>query len=106
VERLGAFGGIDAAVDAIGGSAVEDSVAAGVAPERVASIVDHEVEAKGGKNIFVEPRAEELRALTALVEAGKLTVPVAATYSLKDAKKAWEQNQDGHTRGKIAITVA
>jgi hypothetical protein len=35
-----------------------------------------------------------------------VTVPVAASFPLKDTAKAFELSQGGHVRGKIAIEVS
>ena len=49
---------------------------------------------------------EELLAVTGLIEDGKLTPVVGRTYSLADTAEGLRQVEEGHTRGKIVITVA
>ncbi|MEV0230313.1 zinc-binding dehydrogenase [Nonomuraea sp. NPDC050786] len=46
------------------------------------------------------------RALTALVEAGKLRVEIAAALPLAEAAKANELGETNRTTGKIVLTVA
>jgi NADPH:quinone reductase-like Zn-dependent oxidoreductase len=48
---------------------------------------------------------EHLLAVTDLVEAGKLTPVLGRTYPLADVAAALRYVEDGHARGKVAITV-
>jgi NADPH:quinone reductase-like Zn-dependent oxidoreductase len=48
----------------------------------------------------------ELTAVTALVDEGKLRPVVDRTYPLADVAAALCQVEEGHTRGKIVITIA
>lgn len=72
---------------------------------RVASIIDPGVKEMGGHYVFVSPDVDDLDELAALFDDGTLTVEIAATFPLAEAQKAWDLNQEGHTRGKIVITV-
>jgi NADPH:quinone reductase-like Zn-dependent oxidoreductase len=63
---------------------------------------------------FVRPRLTmltanehfaDLVALTALIEAGRLTPTIHATYPLSHAPEAMRQLEAGAVRGKIAIAV-
>jgi NADPH:quinone reductase-like Zn-dependent oxidoreductase len=49
---------------------------------------------------------QELIDVTGLIEDGKLTPVVGRTYSLADTAEGLRQVEEGHTRGKIVITVA
>ena len=49
---------------------------------------------------------QELIDVTGLIEDGKLTPVVGRTYSLADTAEGLRQVEQGHTRGKIVITVA
>jgi NADPH:quinone reductase-like Zn-dependent oxidoreductase len=49
---------------------------------------------------------QELIDVTAFIEDGKLTPVVGRTYSLADTAEGLRQVEQGHTRGKIVITVA
>jgi NADPH:quinone reductase-like Zn-dependent oxidoreductase len=50
--------------------------------------------------------AELLAKVGALADAGKLTVEVDGVYSMADADKAWRKSREGHTRGKLVISVS
>ena len=50
-------------------------------------------------------RAEDLTVLTELIEAGKVTPAIDGTYPLSEAPKAIHYLEEGHARGKVAITV-
>jgi NADPH:quinone reductase-like Zn-dependent oxidoreductase len=49
---------------------------------------------------------QELIDVTGLIGDGKLTPVVGRTYSLADTAEGLRQVEEGHTRGKIVITVA
>ncbi|WP_019890517.1 NADP-dependent oxidoreductase [Streptomyces purpureus] len=54
---------------------------------------------------IVEPDYAGLRALTALIEQGRLRVEVDTVLPLAEAAKAHELGETGRTRGKIVLTV-
>lgn len=72
---------------------------------RIVSIIDPGVKEMGGRYVFVAPDAADLAELARLFDDGTLSVEIAATFALADSQQAWELSQDGHTRGKIVITV-
>jgi NADPH:quinone reductase-like Zn-dependent oxidoreductase len=97
---------VDAVVDLIGGDALEDAPNQVVDASRVVSIIDADtVLAQGGHYVFVRPSRENLRALTELVESGRLAVTLAKTFGLDDTADAQRFSEDGHPRGKIAISI-
>lgn len=100
-------GGVDAIFDTIGGEtlALSNDLLAEGATGRVVSIADPAVKELGGTYVFVRPNSDDLDALAALAESGALTVEIARTYALEDTARAWEDSMQGHTRGKIVITV-
>lgn len=98
--------GIDAILDLAGGDEFAPSVQLLKKPGRVVSVVDVGVKEMGGHYVFVRPSAEDLQALTELIEAGKVTPVVEQSYALTDAAQAVEQSMSGHVRGKIAVRVA
>ncbi|MGW2212027.1 NADP-dependent oxidoreductase [Streptomyces sp. NPDC001781] len=104
VRRL-APDGVDAALDFVGHGAVDVSQQLLKRRERVASITEGEVEAKGGHHVWVRPHAADLADLAGLADAGKLLVPVQHVLPLADAAQAWRLSQSGHTRGKIVLTL-
>ncbi len=108
-----AAGGVDVIIDLAGAEALAATPQLLKRGGRVASIVD----AQGVKTIaaqhgfeghyvFVRPDAAMLARLLGLVAAGKLVVDIAGRYSLDQAAQALEANRQGHTRGKIVVTVA
>jgi NADPH:quinone reductase-like Zn-dependent oxidoreductase len=50
--------------------------------------------------------AEDLIAVTELIETSKVTPTVDRTYSLSEAPKAISYLTEGHARGKVAVTVS
>jgi NADPH:quinone reductase-like Zn-dependent oxidoreductase len=49
--------------------------------------------------------AEDLIAITELIDAGKVTSVVDRTFSLSEAPKAIRYLEEGRARGKVAVTV-
>ena len=52
-----------------------------------------------------KPRRDDLQTLRELIEAGKLTPVIDRTYPLREVPEAIRQLVEGHTRGKLVITV-
>ncbi|MBV9820303.1 MAG: NADP-dependent oxidoreductase [Solirubrobacterales bacterium] len=104
--RAGAPDGVDAFIDLVGGGYVELALELGVAPERIDTIVDfgaveeHGVKADGSATAA---SADTLTELAALLDAGALEIPVAATYPLDRVRDAFAELAEGHTRGKIVL---
>ena len=71
----------------------------------MASIADAGVKEHGGRYLFVRPVAADLSTLADLIEAGSVKPVLAATYPLERAAEAFAANMEGHTRGKIALTM-
>ncbi|WP_380284805.1 NADP-dependent oxidoreductase [Kitasatospora purpeofusca] len=97
--------GVDAAVDLVGGDAVEVSAALVADPARIASVADFGVRARGGRYVWVRPDAAGLAELAALADDGRLTVTVASTFPLAQAASAQALSAEGRTRGKIVLLV-
>ncbi|GAA1193691.1 NADPH:quinone reductase-like Zn-dependent oxidoreductase [Kitasatospora gansuensis] len=97
--------GVDAALDLVGGDAVEVSAGLVRHPDRIASVADYGVVARGGHYVWVRPDAADLTELARLADAGLLTVPVASTFPLSQAASAQALNAEGRTRGKIVLLV-
>ncbi|MER5353025.1 NADP-dependent oxidoreductase [Kitasatospora sp. NPDC002551] len=104
-ERVRALApqGVDAAVDLVGGDAVEVSAALVADPARIASVADFGVRARGGRYVWVRPDAAGLAELAALADDGRLTVTVASTFPLAQAASAQALSAEGRTRGKIVL---
>lgn len=108
VERVrGEFAdGVDAVLDLNGGDlAVSPELLNEASAGRLASVIDPGVNELGGTYVFVRPDVDDLQALATLIDDGKVSVEVAATFPLAQTADAWRLSQDGHTRGKIVITV-
>ncbi|MBB5933785.1 NADP-dependent oxidoreductase [Streptomyces zagrosensis] len=97
--------GVDAVLDLVGGDAVTVSADLVKDPRRIASIVDPAVAPLGGRYLWVRPDAADLTALTDMAESGALTVQVAKTFPLERASDAQRLSMEGHTRGKVIVTV-
>ncbi|KJY39079.1 alcohol dehydrogenase [Streptomyces sp. NRRL S-495] len=95
--------GVDAALDLVGGDAVEVSAGLVADPARIASVADFGVKARGGRYVWVRPDAAGLAELAALADAGRLTVTVASTFPLAQAASAQALSAEGRTRGKIVL---
>jgi NADPH:quinone reductase-like Zn-dependent oxidoreductase len=95
--------GVDAAADFIGGVLV-DTLAVLREGGRHASIVDPAAAEQGGSYLWVRPDGSELERLSALADAGKLTVDIERTYPMEQAADAFRTGMAGHAGGKIVLT--
>jgi NADPH:quinone reductase-like Zn-dependent oxidoreductase len=77
--------GVDAIFDCVGRGVLALNRQLGGVRSRACSIADS---APGVTTVFARMDQADLLRLVELVEAGRLTVPVAATYPLKDAAMA------------------
>ncbi|WP_328539621.1 NADP-dependent oxidoreductase [Streptomyces sp. NBC_00344] len=103
--RALAPGGIDAVFDTIGGDTLRTSANL-LAPEgRLASIVDGEVIALGGRYVFVRPDPLDLHVLGELADQGVITVHVDRVFPLEQTADAHRLSAEGRTRGKIVVAV-
>jgi len=98
--------GIDAFVDANGSGYVKLAIDLGVRADRIDTIIDfaaaqqYGVKTEGAQAAL---NAAVLAELAGLVAAGDLEVPIAATFPLADVRAAYQQLEQGHTRGKIVL---
>jgi NADPH:quinone reductase-like Zn-dependent oxidoreductase len=104
VRRL-APGGVSAALDLVGGEALDVTPELLTASGRWASIIDPSVTDRGGRYVFVRPDPYDLSTLANLADDGRLTVPVAKTFPLAEAAEAHRLSEEGHTRGKIVLEI-
>jgi NADPH:quinone reductase-like Zn-dependent oxidoreductase len=98
--------GIDGFIDLFGPEYVELAVELDVPPEKIETIIAYEkaqeVGAKAeGSADGTSP--EILIEMAELVAAGKIELPIAATYPLDEVREAFEQLEDRHTLGKIVL---
>ncbi len=110
VERLRAAApdGIDAWIDAFGDGYVETALELGVAPDRIDTVIDFAAAAKHGvksDGLSTASEASVLAELAGLIAAGKLTIPIAATYPLEQVREAYTELARRHTRGKIVLRL-
>ncbi|MQY16147.1 Narbonolide/10-deoxymethynolide synthase PikA2, modules 3 and 4 [Streptomyces sp. RB5] len=98
--------GMDAALDYVGGDAVDISLALLKDDKsRVASITDASAKEKGGHYVWVRPDSSDLTALTQLADEGRFTVHVDRALPLERAAEAWRLSESGRVRGKVVLTV-
>jgi NADPH:quinone reductase-like Zn-dependent oxidoreductase len=60
----------------------------------------------GKPNYSSGPNNGDLATLKELIEAGKITPVIDRTYSLSETPEALRDLEEGHTRGKVVITVS
>ncbi|MGH3737576.1 MAG: NADP-dependent oxidoreductase [Micromonosporaceae bacterium] len=97
-------GGVDAALDCVGGDALAQCVELVDDRDRIGTLVAYD-QAKelGVVGIGGSATAERLAELVALWQRGALAVHVRATYPLADAAGAHRDVESGHGRGKVVI---
>ncbi|MET0449187.1 MAG: NADP-dependent oxidoreductase [Aeromicrobium sp.] len=108
VDRVRALvpDGVTAVLDLNGGDLdVSPQLLAEGSTGRIASVVNPAVKEMGGHYVFVSPDVDDLEELAQLFDDGSMRVEIAATFDLADTQKAWDLSKEGHTRGKIVITV-
>ncbi|MFJ7074044.1 NADP-dependent oxidoreductase [Streptomyces sp. NPDC098781] len=97
--------GVDAALDFVGGDAVDVSQQVLRRRERVVSIADPEAVAKGAHLLWVRPEPADLTALAELADTGRLAVHVERVLPLEEAAEAWRISREGRVRGKLVLSV-
>ncbi|HZZ50071.1 MAG TPA: NADP-dependent oxidoreductase [Pseudonocardia sp.] len=98
--------GVDAFIDTFGHGYVDLAVRIGIRADRINTIIDfdavqrHAVRMEGNAQGASTDDLSELA--TRLVE-GRLELPVAASYPLREVRAAFEELERRHTRGKIVL---
>lgn len=100
--------GVDLLFDAISGDTLNQSLPTLKPNGRLISVLNDGKALKlpAGvhfQHVMAQPSVPDLDHLRELAEAGKLVVPIAATFPLADVKKAFEQIESKHTTGKVVI---
>jgi NADPH:quinone reductase-like Zn-dependent oxidoreductase len=98
--------GVTAATDLFGTETAETALALGVPPERISTIAAGPnppggVRATGG----VDADAGALGRITDAILAGKITVPIAATFPVEQIRDAVTLQAGRHVHGKIVLTL-
>ena len=104
--RAEAPDGVDWVLDAFGQNVLPLSIQLAGNPSRVVTVVDPTA-AEYGVHLSIEsfPIPEVMSEVLPLIEAGRVVLPVEATYSLHDSAAAYRRVVTGHRQGKIIITV-
>jgi NADPH:quinone reductase-like Zn-dependent oxidoreductase len=93
------------ALDAAGGVAIAQSVALGILPARIGTIVDDKAAALHGARVVRAPRdPARLAEVIELAARGRLTLPIRA-YPLAAAAEAHAAVEARHGRGKVVLIV-
>jgi NADPH:quinone reductase-like Zn-dependent oxidoreductase len=110
VEKIKATAGgrIDAFIDTYGHGYVDLAIQLGIKPDRIDTIVDFDhaaVKKYGVKNegSMEAATAEVLAELAALIEKGRLEIPIAHVYKLDQVREAFAELEQHHTHGKIVL---
>jgi NADPH:quinone reductase-like Zn-dependent oxidoreductase len=97
--------GVTAATDLFGTETAETALALGVPPERVSTIAAPDpprgVHATGG----AEAAPDAMDRITDAILAGRITVPIAATFPVEQIRDAVTLQAGRHVHGKIVITL-
>jgi NADPH:quinone reductase-like Zn-dependent oxidoreductase len=104
--RAMAPAGLTAATDLFGSEAMEAALELGVAPERISTIIrwpepPDGVRVTGGG----EAAPGALERVTEAILAGKLTVPIAATFPIEQIHEAVTLQAGRHVHGKVVIVL-
>src|SRR5262249_30048252 len=103
--REAAGGAVDAFID-LAGDYVQMALDLGVKPDRIDTIVDFSAGEKYGvktEGTAAAANAGVLAELAALIDTGRLDVPIARVYPLDQVREAFRELEQGHTRGKIVL---
>jgi len=99
---------IDAFIDTFGHGYVDLAIQLGVGPDRIDTLVDpsHEAVKKYGvknEGSMAASTAQVLAELAALIEQGRLEIPIAHLYKLEQVREAFAELELHHTHGKIIL---
>jgi NADPH:quinone reductase-like Zn-dependent oxidoreductase len=105
--RALAPGGVTAAADLFGTETAEAALALGVPPGRISTIAAGPNPPGGVRATRggADASSADLDRITGAILAGKITVPIAATFPIKRIRDAVELQASRHVHGKIVITL-
>jgi NADPH:quinone reductase-like Zn-dependent oxidoreductase len=95
--------GVDAMFDTIGSGTLAASAKAGRPDARLASIAEPGV--PGSTDVYARMNQDDLTAVTALADAGLLSVRVGAVFPLDKAAEAQRAFATGNIRGKVVLEI-
>ncbi|MFD5752514.1 NADP-dependent oxidoreductase [Streptomyces sp. NPDC127033] len=101
--------GVDAVLDASGRGEIPASIELAGGPARVLTLVAFDAADTGIQvhtSVPGEGGAQALQGILALMEEGRLRVPIWRTFPLADAATALRVSQAGHLAGKIVLLPA
>jgi NADPH:quinone reductase-like Zn-dependent oxidoreductase len=101
-------GKVDAFIDTVGQDYVPLALELGVKPDRIDTIANFQAGAKYGvktDGTGAAATADVLAQLAQLIDEGKLEMPIAHVYPLADVRDAYRELDQGHTRGKIVLSL-
>jgi len=104
--REASSGRVDAFIDTFGADYVELALALRVKPERINTIINFEAAHRYGVKTdgsAAGASAQVLAELAALIDEGKLEVPVARVFPLDQVREAYQELERRHTRGKTVL---
>jgi NADPH:quinone reductase-like Zn-dependent oxidoreductase len=107
VERVQALqiGKVDAVLDAVGKTPIDDLISLTTEPSQVLSIANFGAAASGARVSGGGPESQPMKALAEaaeLLEQSKLVIKIQ-TFPFDRAAEAHQISQDGHTRGKLVL---
>jgi NADPH:quinone reductase-like Zn-dependent oxidoreductase len=96
---------IDAVLDTVGKTPIEDLISLAPEPSQVVSIVNSAAPAAGARLSGSGPDSKPVKALAEaaeLLEQSKLVIKIQ-TFPFERAAEAYQISQDGHARGKLVL---
>jgi NADPH:quinone reductase-like Zn-dependent oxidoreductase len=106
--RQQAPSGIDAFMDTYGSGYVDLAIDLGVDPARVNTVIDYAAAAAAGAKAEGSATASDAEILAFVADEvawGRISMPIAAIYSLEAVRDAYTELAARHTRGKIALAM-
>jgi NADPH:quinone reductase-like Zn-dependent oxidoreductase len=98
--------GVTAATDLFGTETAETALALGIPPERISTIAAGPNPPGGVRAAWGnEAGPADLERITEAILAGKITVPIAATFTIGQIRDAVALQAGRHVHGKIVLTV-
>ncbi|MEV1317700.1 NADP-dependent oxidoreductase [Micromonospora arborensis] len=104
--RALAPGGVDVALDAAGGAALDACLDLVADRDRIGTLVDFaRADKLGVRPLRSQRSAQRLQAITDLYRTGRLTLTVSQTFPLDRIADAHRRIETGHARGKTAVLL-